>query len=340
MSNQPSYHSQHFADLLHDHFGWNRARIQCILYLIMGMIQMGTVNLAKIALTFPGRANPHSCYKRLQRLLGQFTINLDRVAQFVAKLIPVFQFKLTLDRTNWKYGNSNINYLVLAIVYRGSACPLLWVALNKKGNSNTQERIDLMNRFLSLFGAQRIACLFADREFIGIAWFRYLIDNNIKFVIRIKKNTQISNTRGLPVPAENLFRSLPRGTALVLPGKRTVWGHSLHVIGLKMTNGDFVIIATSDSPETALENYKERWPIETLFCCLKTRGFDMESTHITDPKRLEKLFVFLTMAFCWALIVGEWQHDVKPIKIKNHGRPAPAYSIIKSLIDNGLFIRP
>ncbi|QQS53705.1 MAG: transposase [Candidatus Competibacteraceae bacterium] len=47
-----------------------------------------------------------------------------------------------------------------------------------------------MNRFLTIFGPRMIACLFADREFIGIQWFGYLIENQIKFVIRIKKNTQ------------------------------------------------------------------------------------------------------------------------------------------------------
>ena len=283
---------------------------------------MRTVNLAKIAATFPGNVQPASHYKRLQRLFGRFSLDLDQVARFIARLVPVLQFKLTLDRTNWKCGHVNINYLVLGIVYRGSAFPILWVALDKKGNSNTQERIALMNRFLAIFGSQMIACLFADREFIGIKWFGYLIENKIKFVIRIKKNTQIANSRGVPVPAENLFRCLPRGNALILSGQRTVWGHSLYIIGLKMTNGEFVILATQEQPETALENYKERWPIETLFICLKTRGFDLESTHITDPQRLEKLMAFLAIALSWAHIIGEWRHEVKPIKIKKHGRPA------------------
>jgi len=48
------------------------------------MLQMRTVNLAKIAITFPGKAKLGSNYKRLQRLLGQFSIDLDRVAEFTA----------------------------------------------------------------------------------------------------------------------------------------------------------------------------------------------------------------------------------------------------------------
>ena len=228
--NSPLFNTRHFADMLHHHFHWNRARLYCIIYLILGIIQMGTVNLAKIATTFPGNAQPSSHYKRLQRLFGQFSLDLNQVAWFITSLIPLLQFKLTLDRTNWKFGDANINYLILGIVYRGSAFPLLWVALDKKGNSNTQERIEIITRFLTIFGAQTIACLFADREFVGIKWFGYLIENNIKFVIRIKKNTQVSNSRGVPVPAENLFRGLRRGSALILSGQRTVWGHALYIV--------------------------------------------------------------------------------------------------------------
>ena len=179
-----------------------------------------------------------------------------------------------------------------------------------------------MERFLTLFGPQPIACLFADREFVGVKWFRYLIDHHIDFRIRIKCNSQVSNSRGALVPVENLFRGLPRRGYQVLSGKRQLWGHALHIIGLKMADGELVILATQNQPETALADYKERWQIETLFGCLKTRGFDLEATHITDQKRLEKLLAFLAIAFCWSHVVGEWLHEIKPITLKNHGRPA------------------
>ena len=34
---------------------------------------------------------------------------------------------------------------------------------------------------------------------------------------------------------------------------------------------------------------RERWEIETLFGCLKTRGFDFECTHVVEPERVQKL---------------------------------------------------
>jgi hypothetical protein len=308
------YNVNELENLFHHFFHWNRARIRCIVPLIIGMIQLGTVNLSKIAATFPGTAQSASHYKRLQRLFRHFPLDLNQIARFIAHLIPLLQFKLTLDRTNWKLGSYNLNFLVLAIVYRGIAFPLLWILLDKKGNSNTSERIEIMERFLTLFGPQSITCLFADREFVGVKWFGYLIDHHIDFRIRIKCNSQVSNSRGTLVSVENLFRGLPRGGYQVLSGKRQLWGHSLYIIGLKMADGELVIIATQDQPETALADYKERWQIETLF--------GWQATNNTHHTRLEKLLAFLAIAFCWSHLVGEWLHEVKPITLKNHGRPA------------------
>ena len=39
----------------------------------------------------------------------------------------------------------------------------------------------------------------------------------------------------------------------------------------------------------AVALYQRRWEIETLFGCLKTRGFRMEDTHMTAPEKIEKL---------------------------------------------------
>ena len=62
--------------------------------------------------------------------------------------------------------------------------------------------------------------------------------------------------------------------------------------------------------------------VETLFGCLKNRGFNFESTHMAKPERISKLVALLAIAFCWCHIAGEWLNSQKPIKIKKHGRKA------------------
>ena len=115
------------------------------------------------------------------RLSSNFSVNFQ--------YILFDKVQLTLDRTNWKWGKRDINILMLAIVYRGIAIPIVWTLLNKRGNSDTKERIALIQRFISIFGKDRIVNVFADREFIGEKWFTWLIENDINFCIRVKKTS-------------------------------------------------------------------------------------------------------------------------------------------------------
>jgi hypothetical protein len=80
---------------------------------------------------------------------------------------------------------------MLGIVYQGVAFPLLFTMLPKKGNSNSQERIELIDRFIGLFGHTCIESLVADREFVGREWIEYLNFNNIKYHIRIRNNFKV-----------------------------------------------------------------------------------------------------------------------------------------------------
>ena len=81
-------------------------------------------------------------------------------------------------------------------------------------------------------------------------------------------------------------------------------------------------IATQKAVPNAMADYARRWEIETLFGILKSRGFNLEDTHLKDPERLSKLTVLLTLAMCWALQTGEWLAQQKTIVIKKHGRKA------------------
>jgi Transposase DDE domain len=79
---------------------------------------------------------------------------------------------------------------------------------------------------------------------------------------------------------------------------------------------------TRHKPQSAIVDYANRWGIETLFGCLKTRGFCLESTHLQDAERLGRMVALLTIALCWAFKTGEWLSQHNPIKIKKHGRKA------------------
>ena len=80
---------------------------------------------------------------------------------------------------------------MLAVAYRGVAFPLLFSLLDKKGNSNCEERITLIERFIRLFGKDCIDCLLGDREFVGQQWVKFLNDNQIRYYLRIRNNFKV-----------------------------------------------------------------------------------------------------------------------------------------------------
>lgn len=301
---------------------WNKARIDLISSFLIALIMVRTVNLTEIASAMPGKAAQSSKYRRLKRFFEQFEICYRSIAVLIVKLLPISDepWDLSMDRTNWKLGKKNINPLVMGIVHLGVAFPIRWITFSKRGNSNTKERISLIDWFIKVFGINKINCLYADREFVGEKWIEYLLKKGIHFCIRIRGNFMVTNSRGRPVHVNCLFRNLKPGEHKILAGKRLINGHYLHVIGMMLPDGNYLILITDKNPDQALENYKKRWGIETLFQCLKERGFNFEDTRMTFPERIDKLIALLAIAFTWCHVIGQWRHNQKRIKVKKHGR--------------------
>ena len=315
-------HPTMLTRMLKLHFGWHLARVKCLSCLMIALFKVKTVNFTELATAFSGSAKVDSHYRRIQRFFKEVKLQQEMLAQLVASFLPDDQFILSMDRTNWMLGCFPINFLVLSIVHQGTAFPILWIFLPKKGNSNTKERIQLIDQFLAIFGSHKIKYLVADREFIGEEWFRYLIKHHIKCRLRIKKNMNLSRTNGQLSAAMNFFRSLPVSTECCLLDRRLVCGHLLWVTGMRLPSGDYLIIVSHDESDQVMTDYAKRWKIEVLFQSLKERGFNFEDTNLKDEESLQLLFAVITITFCWAYHVGAWLHNQKPIRIKKHQRPA------------------
>jgi len=98
------------------------------------------------------------------------------VSRFVASyFVSIESWIIAIDRTQWCFGKKVINILTVCIVNEGISFPIWWKVLPKKGNTNTNERIDAIERIIKLFGKEKIRYILCDREFIGEEWIRYLL---------------------------------------------------------------------------------------------------------------------------------------------------------------------
>lgn len=304
------------------HLSWHGARLHFLALFLVALFRVRTVNLSEIATAFANHAKQDSTHKRLKRFFGQFEVDADEVARALMGLACIPEpWTLSLDRTNWSFGSLHINILMLGVVHEGIAFPLLWTLLDKPGNSNSDERMDLFDRFERLFGHVQLDCLLADREFIGRDWFAYLLLSDLPFRIRIRHNHFISSQTGKRRwQGLDLFQSLTPGQVKILSKRRWVFQRRLHVIASRTSDGELLILLTDSRPQSALADYARRWGIETLFAALKTRGFNLESTHLRSSPKLDKLLSLLAIAFTWAMSTGLWLHQRRPIALKSHGR--------------------
>ena len=325
-------HINELHKILTQYFKWNKARISCLAQILQALICVRTVNLVQISSSFKSKAAEDSSYRRIRRFFSNYSFDTTSIVPFVLGLFSLkTNLILILDRTNWKWGKKDINILMLSLAFMGIGIPIFWIVLNTRGNSSTADRISLLKQVLRKIGYKRIQAFVADREFIGEEWFRFLIKEKIPFIIRIKKNVLAGGIQAyLRVPVINLWKNRG-GSKSIINHPILLWGHLLYTsIYQSKKAKEPMIVVSNIEYEDAIEIYKKRWEIETLFGCLKTRGFRMEDTHITDPKRIEKLLFVLAIAFCWSYKAGIIKNKDSPISIKSHGRKS------KSLFRIGL----
>ena len=267
-------------DVMQQYLPWHKARVTFTAAFILSLITLTTVNFTKLSNALNGQAKPASNYRRIQRFFAHFDLSGDCLTRLILHLLPVkSDFTISIDRTNWKLGKFNINILTAGIIYEGVAFPICWHLLSKRGN--TRERVKLMKRCLHIPRSQ-IRIVVADREKNGLykhkTFFCHRMIVSLKRLRKLFANCTSISKPSCANPAafmsSHLLRYIEMGSSL-LPA-----------------------IA-------ALDAYKKRWGIEAN---LKSRGFDLEETHLVHEERIEKLKTY--------------RYLTKPIKIKNHGRKA------------------
>lgn len=294
------------------------ARLSFIARFVMALISVRTVGLATLASALNTAVEVASNEKRIKRFFREVSFNDELVARCVLCWLPEGPYLLTLDRTNWKLGSIEINILMLGVAYKGMAYPLMWSVLAHAANSNTKERLALLDRLLTLLSHEQIEALVADREFTGEDWYKGLKKRRLKLVMRLKNNTLIGS-KGRNRKAAVRYGYLKSGEIYVCPKRCWVLGSRLFLAATRAPDGELVVVACTEQAHKALPRYARRWDIETLFGALKRRGFNLEDTHLTQAQRLESLLALLALSFTWAYLLGTWLHEQRPLKLKKHG---------------------
>jgi len=290
--------------ILRGHVGLGKRRLETLCMLVVGMIGARTVNLGHIATEAGRNVLVASTYRRLQRFFQHVDLGPDWAVPLVARLIgSEGAWTLALDRTAWKIGRRDVNYLVLAVITRRFRVPLFWTLLKGPGNSPTATRVDLMRRYLAHFPLSTIRLVLADREFIGAEWLKFLNDTNIPFAIRLREDLRVTTEDGCELTLRARLRCAGRTRFFQARlGTRDGAGSDAPLLNFaaKHLGTEWLIVATNIPARRALSAYRKRWAIECMFGDAKTRGLNIEDTGLTDPRKLALLMALVALAIVWA----------------------------------------
>jgi Transposase DDE domain len=314
------------SSLVSQHSSLSPSRRETLAWLVLLITRFGSVCLWRLAAHMESRAELASVRRRISRFFQYVQLDAGTAARLVVSLLGLDgkPWVLAIDRTNWRFGRTSINILMIAVEWNGMGIPLMWSLLPKEGNSSTAERTALLDRLAEAFPDIEVAALTGDREFIGQAWMRRLAEHRIPFDLRLRENQIVQREGHVPMPISTIAQGLRPGQTLILkaPCRLGAAAPAVRLVIRRLDSGELLAIATSGKPRFALQRYRRRWRIETLFANLKSKGFNLEDTHITEPARLSTLIAILAIAVALAAKSGVLAATKKPIPVKAHGRPA------------------
>jgi hypothetical protein len=258
------------------------------------------------------------------------SFDYQQLAIFLMSFVPHDQLTLSIDRTEWDFGQTQVNVLCVVVSIGKMAVPVYFEMLdNNSGNSNAADRINLFKNLISIVGKERIQMLVMDREFIGNKWLSCgsppgLKKECIPFCVRVPKNHTILTADGERLRAEEVMQDR----------KRPYYQENVLVDGVIVNlclsldkNGELLYLIGTAQPQTLASWYKRRWSIEVFFQALKQRGFNLEDSSLRCIEKYRKLFALVSMAYtiCWATGIEDGKRN--PVRAKKHGYPQ--YSVFR-----------
>lgn len=334
--------------------------VKVLILILECVIQSGTVNLNKcktkagIVTGQKGQKLP-TVYTRFIRFFKMqhrdaFCLGISLLILSITHLSGTAY--LVIDRTNWAIGQQKINVLCLGLLLpNGIFIPILWENLAKKGNSKTSERLDLLQRFQAIWseGKKHGFILLADREFIGLDFFVWMVRHDLTFVIRLRWQDYFGLVaQACDLTVHKLESKIKRKVkengffqASFTYQKQTFYFTVLPNTAKRRTKakpneGDdyVVLISVEKQIDKISQDYRKRWGIEVFFRHAKKNGFNLEDLNLKEQQKIQLLVGIVAIAYCLSIRNGLLHEKQYPTKIKKHG--AKSISTFRMGFDNML----
>jgi hypothetical protein len=287
---------------------------ESVAQIIFALTQARGTSSSMLAHHIQGDITQSSKVKQIERTYRYGADYADFLTNVVFDIFKNKKTVISLDRTNWFLGATCINAFVAYINCEniGGICGIKMLD-NNGGNTSGNDKRKMVENILKQKSAIEIECILGDREFCSADFITFLIECNVPFAIRLKEN--------LKFVQKYLQRVPPKGKTLRnIAIKFNKEANMIADLSIKKLENEWLILI-SKRVKYPIKTYKKRWNIEVFFKAIKTAGFNIEKTKITNPSRLKLLFAMCSMAYLMCTMIGVYiDVHYQGVKRKKNGK--------------------
>ena len=235
--------------------------------------------------------------------------------------------------------------LMISLTIGSRAIPICWLVKKcKKGHLPAKMHLEVFTILHKLLKGYENVVVLGDGEFDNGKVITACADWKWRFVFRTAKSTKIYDgeeeyaIKSLAPPGNEKFMTVQDVSYTkdqYGPVNATVWHNP------KWDDPIYLLSNFELSYTTALY-YKKRWSIETLFGDIKSRGFNIHKSKLTDPQRVAKLLIIICLAYILVFRLGQneqnspWiakvtRKDRTDLSIFTIGKKLVEYCLLKAI---------
>jgi hypothetical protein len=312
-ANQALYdHNQRFFEQIYGE--QNETLRNTLAMLVTGLFLGRHVQFWSIALWMPFDIQLTSLERRFERFVADPRVEAGKwFKPFVEAMYLAFGDETIYVLIDSTQAGSQCRTLMAAIAYHQTVLPVGWKTYKgKKGHLKGEHHRALLESVQPYLRYAKHIVVLGDAEFSSETVIAWLVDKQWDFVLRFQNRYQVQlTTGGAWQSMKTIYEAAGLQAGQVQHWEQIGYTQLHHLADLTVTvqwgkEHDEPICLVSSLPAAQLPHqiYERRYWIETLFGNHKSRGFQLERTHLTDPAHIDRLILAIAIATCFTLGLG------------------------------------
>lgn len=304
----------HNKELLEMVYEESSAQITTLAKMVTGVILGAHAQLWMIAIWLHFDVLLLSQVKTFNRFLSNKDVDVRKYFHpFVLAMHASLGYEIAYIVLDCTKAGSKCRALVAGLVYHQTVLPIAWKTYKgSKGHLRGIKQRELLEELPPCFANYTHVVVLGDGEFSNKSVISLLLEREWDFVLRFQNSYLIQTEDSEEwLSAAQLYQRGGLKAGMVLHWENVTYTQTHLIEELTFTAqwdeghcDPLCLISTLPITEMPHLVYEMRYFIETLFGNHKSRGFQLERTHLTDPDKIDRLFLVLAIATCMVLGLG------------------------------------